>query len=275
MPFNIDSVPRPLRPLMIIPAMVWLCVLALGSPPARAGMKSPGAYFDESAAALVKAAVDGDAARAAELVKAGADPNAEGRGNQASLRPLHYAIAVNSERGVRILLRLGADPLLPTKLNARPLLFPIYQSKPGMLAVLLEEVPRDRIDRETAAKMVEDAVDVEGGETALKMLLDRGFPPELPEDEGLTPLLDAVMSPVPSFEMVEMLVRAGAAINPEPGLSGLNPANAVQFMLNEQFRVGTKSHNTVLRMKALFEEFGVKYPVPTPKEVRLSRGEKR
>lgn len=258
------------RRLLCIPAVFWLCLLSLGVSQAKAGMKSPGAYFDESAAALVQAAVDGDAARAAALVKAGANPNAEGRGNKVSLRPLQYAIAVDSESGVRILMRLGADPTLQTDGTGHPLTFPIHLNKPRMLEVLLEEIPRGSVDRKVAADAVDYAVNWSRDPAFLKMLLDRGFPPDLPEDRGLTSLTDVIMRPVPIFEMAEMLVRAGAALNPEPGPAGLNPATGLQFMLGE-YRVGTDSHNTLLRIRALMEERGVKFPVPTPAEVQRSR----
>lgn len=85
-------------------------LLLLGAGAASAGPASREIFRDPEVAALAEAVLARNAARAVELVAAGANPNARGDRN---VTLLQWVMLARSPSGFGILLDLGADPALP------------------------------------------------------------------------------------------------------------------------------------------------------------------
>lgn len=98
---------------MSLPLSRRACLALLAAGLVKPAFAEPSAaeiFPDPKVAALAQAALSGDAARAAELVRSGANPNARGARN---VTLLQWAMLNKSPRGFAILLDLRANPAQP------------------------------------------------------------------------------------------------------------------------------------------------------------------
>jgi len=102
---------------------------------ARAAPSARKIFLDAKVAALVEAALSRDAGRAAELVRAGANPNARGDRN---VTLLQWAILNKSHTGFDILLDLGADPTLAGLDGDGAIHFAAKADDPAYLRMILD-----------------------------------------------------------------------------------------------------------------------------------------
>ncbi|MBA4178146.1 MAG: hypothetical protein C0505_16555 [Leptothrix sp. (in: Bacteria)] len=232
-------------------------------------LKPATAYFKESSAlALLAAAQRGDAAQARQLVAAGADPNAEGPPDNPynRLRLLHYAIAAQDAKALRVLVEVGADPELSVVGFGRALMFAVTLDRLDMMATLLELRPVAKLGKETLESLMFGAVSLPRPQ-ALDLLLQRGAPIDLPDAAGYTIFMRAMGAQ--DYDLAAKLLQRGASLKVE-STSGATPASSVQFHL-QKFKPGSPSHEKVARLKAMMEARGVVFPVPTPQQVRDAR----
>lgn len=154
----------------------FLALLAVGAiTPVRAGPSSAEVFADPKAAALADAALTRNATRAAELLRAGADPNAHG---DRGVTLLQWMMLRKSHIGFGILLDLGADPT------------------------------RTGLDGDSAVHFAAKANDT----AYLRMLLDRHVDVDARNaNTGRTPVMAALMGD--RTVQVEMLRNAGARLD--------------------------------------------------------------
>ena len=240
-----------------------------GNPAVSFKLKPPQHYFaDSKSVALLGTAMAGDLQKAKWLVAAGANPNDEGpRDNIYNrLRLLHYAIAANSQEGVKVLIEVGADPELSAEGFGRSFLFAMTLKNIKMLSLLLDLRPISTLSKDTMEYILFESV-TDGCSKCLELYLDRGAPIDFPDEAGYTVLMRAMDSQ--EYEMAEWLLSRGASVHVEAG-GGMTPAYSVQFHLNK-FKPGSPTYNKVLHLKTLMEERGAIFPAQTPAEVRATR----
>ncbi|MDD2883230.1 MAG: ankyrin repeat domain-containing protein [Rhodoferax sp.] len=127
---------------------------------------------------LARAAAAGKADAVAQAVRAGADPNARGK---EGLTPLFWSIMANNAAGAQALLKAGANPNLPMRMNNG------------------KGFEWDEYPVVIAAK---------GKPAVLKVLLDNGGDPESTSHK-----LSALRAAVGCLECVRMLVERGVNVN--------------------------------------------------------------
>ena len=238
-------------------------------------LKSPGEYFsDTKTLALLNAALAGDLPRARQLVAEGANPNDEGPKDNPynRIRLLHYAIAAGDAQAVRVLVSVGGDPEINTLGGGGPaLLFAINLDKPDMLSLLLELRPLQSLVPRTVKTLLFQAVLSPSPRSALEVLLKRSAPIDFPDSAGYTILVRAMDAQ--DYDLAEWILLQGAAVVREPTISGMTPANSVQFHL-AKFKPGSPTYNKVLHLMQLMAARGAVFPAPSPQEIRAQRGQK-
>lgn len=227
-------------------------------------------YFDnEKNLALLDAALAGNFGVATQLVVEGANPNAEGPTSNPynRLRLLHYAIAVNNSKAVKVLVTLGADPELNTPGGAGPAyLFAINLENLDALSVLLDLRPVESLSKDTIRHLLFESV-VLSRPRCLELLLKRGAPIDARDKSGYTVMMRAIDAQ--DYEMAEWLLKQGASVHIE-AKGGMTPAYSIQYDL-QKFKPGSPTRNKVLHLKKLMEERGAVFPAPSPEEVRAKR----
>ncbi len=233
-------------------------------------LKAPAEYFsDTKTLALLNAALAGDLGRARQLVAEGANPNDEGPKDKPNrIRLLHYAIAANSAQALKVLMAVGADPELKAEGFGRAFLFAMTLENIEMLSLLLDIRPIATLSKDTLEYIMFESVR-QPCPRCLELFLKRGAPIDFPDGAGNTILISAMNAQ--DYDLAEWILLQGAAVVREPPLSGITPANAVQFHLNK-FIPGSPTYNKVLRLKQLMEARGAVFPAPSPKDIRESRG---
>ena len=116
---------------------MMLALMAAASGGCGGGRDVPTAeeiFSDASAAALARAAAEGDTARIRRLVEGGADPNARGR---SGVTVAQWALLNQSAKGVAGLLENGADPSLPDSSGETVVHYAAKANDPKYLEVLL------------------------------------------------------------------------------------------------------------------------------------------
>lgn len=163
---------------------------------------------DVRTAELAGAAVQGDAAHVAELVRQGADPNASG---DRGVNPLQFAMLEQSLDGMRALLDAGADPNRPGLGGSTAVHMAAIADDPKYLRLLLEHGgdPNAR-HGETGAGPLAGATGPRT-DAQLRMLLDAGADPNLADRTGNTPLHAAAM--INAGDHVLLLLDKGAGPN--------------------------------------------------------------
>jgi uncharacterized protein len=257
-----------LHKVCIITGMIFMTnVSASGAPVFK--LRPPQFYFtDNKTLNLLDSAMRGDLSKAKQFVAEGANPNDEGpRENQYNrLRLLHYAIAANNPKAVRILVEVGADPELNAEGFGEAFLFVITLENLDMLSLLLDLRPVANLTRETLKAMLFESVD-QPCQGCLELLLKRGAPIDFPDDAGYTIMMSAMDTQ--DYDLAEWLLLQGASVNLSPE-ADMSPAYLVQFHL-QKFKPGSPPYNKVLHLKKLMEERGAVFPPLSPAEVRARR----
>jgi uncharacterized protein len=232
-------------------------------------LKAPKEYFsDQRTLALLTASLGGDLAKAKQLVVEGANPNDEGpRSNPYNrIRLLHYAIAANNQRAVRVLVGVGADPELSVQGYGRAFLFAMTLKNMDMLKLLLDLRPVSILSRETLDYLLFESV-TDNFPQCLELLLDRGTPIDFPDDAGYTVMMRAIDAE--DYDMAEWLLRKGASALIEAKW-GMTPAYSVQYDL-QKFRPDTPMHKKAQNLKKMMEERGAIFPALSPAEIMAKR----
>ncbi len=165
-------------------------------------------FTDSKTAALAQAAADGDAARVRELVRDGADPNAQG---DKGMNVLQYTLAEQSPDGLKALLDAGADASRPGMGGSTV----IHNAAITDDAVYLEILLAHRADPnarhgQTGATALAAAA---GPRTdkQFRLLLSARADPKLADRSGDTPLHAAAM--INAGAHVLLLLESGADPN--------------------------------------------------------------
>jgi hypothetical protein len=246
--------------------------MALSLPPSLPAPKfkldDPAKYFDAPTQALVAAALAGDVAQAKSAIAHGASPDAEGPKDNPynHLRPLHYAIAADSEAAIRTLLSVGANPELDTLGGAGPaLLFAETLDKPKLLSLMLDLRPADTLAPRTKKLLMFHAV-AEGRPACLAVVMAHGVPIDTPNDAGGTVLMSAI--DMQDYDLAAWLMAQGASVtilaNDQTVAWGL------EFQL-AKYRPGTPAYEKVLALKQMAEQRGAHFPAQSPKQRREER----
>ena len=235
-------------------------------------LKAPGEYFsDARTLALLNAALAGDLPRARQLVAEGANPNDEGPKDKPNrIRVLHYAIAANNAQAVRVLIGVGSDPELKAEGFGRAFLFAMTLENVQMLSLLLDLRPIASLSKDTMEYLMFESV-TQPCVRCLELLLKCGAPIDFPDAAGYTILVRAMDAQ--DYDLAEWILLQGAAVVREPTISGMTPANSVQFHLNK-FKPGSPTYNKVLHLMQLMAARGAVFPAPSPQEIRAQRGQK-
>lgn len=238
----------------------------------RFHLKAPKEYFsDKKTVALLTAALAGDLTKARQLVAEGANPNDEGpRSNPYNrLRLLHYAIAANNERAVRILISLGADPELSAEGYGRSFLFAMTLRDIEMFSLLLNLRPVKTLSKDTLEYLLFESV-TNDCPRCLDLLLKRGAPIDFPDGAGYTIMMAAMDTN--DYDLAEWLLSKGASVNVETK-GGVTPAYSAEFHLRK-YKPGSPAYNKVLHLKMMMKEKGAKFPPLSPTEVKARRAQR-
>lgn len=233
-------------------------------------LDAPTKYFEnKQSIALLQAAVAGDLTHAKKLIVAGANPNEEGAtrdANATRLSLLHYAIASDNKRAVKILVEVGADPEILAQHNGHAFLFAVRLNNVEMLALLLDLRPLKSLSYDTLEDVLMESI-VHRHPRCMSLLLERGAPMDF-QDSSKDTLLMTAMS-AENFELAEQLLRRGASAKIDTP-SGVTPAYQVQRMLT-RYTAGSETYLTLQRIKNLMIERGAVFPATDPKELRERR----
>lgn len=232
-------------------------------------LNAPQEYFaDTQSLALLSAALEGNLAKAQQLVAAGANPNDEGpRDNQYNrLRLIHYAIAANNGRAVKILMAAGSNPELDAEGFGSAFLFAMTLQNMEILSQMLDARPIDTLSKDTLEDILFQSVS-RPCRKCLELFLKQGAPIEFPDGSGYTMLMRAIDAQ--DYELAEWLLQQGASVHVESN-GGMTPAYSVQYDL-QKFKLGTPTYNKVLHLKSLMEARGAVFPALSPKQVKARR----
>lgn len=242
---------------------------------ARPKTEPPEACFSPATAALVRAALEGVRDRLQEALVNGANPNETSQttcvlssAQATHMRPLHYAVTKDDARAVQLLASAGADPELRSGSAGSAYMIAVTLDKPHLLEAMLQLKPVALLSRDTLETLLFSCVE-RGRDHCLEILLAQGAPIDLPDSAGKTIFMQALN--LQRYETAQALLLRGAAVVREPTVAGVTPANAVQYHLS-RVREGTASHQKLLHIQQLMRERGVRFPVPTPQELRGLRG---
>jgi ankyrin repeat protein len=162
-------------------------------------------YRDPTAAALAKAAAEGDKPRVRELIRNGGNPNA--RGDQ-GVSLLQWALLNRSVPGMEALLEGGADPATADSSGKTALHYAALANDPAYLETLL----RAGADPNTPNAVTREPPIVPAlmgqREEQFRALLAAGADPNLADRMGDTPL--HVAAKINAFARVLDLLKAGA-----------------------------------------------------------------
>ena len=191
---------------MIVPRAVLLFALAAGA--GCGGSDKPTAeeiFADSSAAALARAAAEGDTARIRMLVAGGADPNARGR---SGVTLAQWALLNQSADGLAGLLENGADPGRADSSGQTVVYYAALANDPRYLEVLLAHGADPNTPHAvTGATPLVPAL-MGNREAQLRRLLAAGADPNRADRTGNTAL--HVAAKILARPRVLDLLRAGA-----------------------------------------------------------------
>ena len=231
-------------------------------------------FFDPQPAALVRAALANDAARVRELVNAGVDPNSQGPRSESKNTPqitlIGYAVSQRNEAALRLLIEVGANPLFePRDDDGNVFLFTIVRKDIAMLDAL-RAWPVTRIPAKTQSR---DAYSALGFDctTCLQVMFKHGVPVGVQDGRGYN-LFMAAMSRE-DFNTAEWLLKDMAIPLDAETVRGVNSANYLQDDL-VRYRLGTPTHDRLLRLQAVMQARGVIFPVPTIEQRQQALGVK-
>ncbi|KAF3063839.1 Serine/threonine-protein phosphatase 6 regulatory ankyrin repeat subunit B [Daldinia childiae] len=155
------------------------------------------------------------------LLKHGANPNQEMGKFSWVDHPLIQAVNQGFAEIVRMLLEAGANVDARTTNDNTPLHYALYSSKiesnDACLRTLLEFSPElDFQDRQgdTALNCLVKTTPV----LSVRLLLNAGADPEIPNDEDLTPIFHAIQ--MQNFDVAQFLIKKGVSINFSAGEIG-------------------------------------------------------
>lgn len=226
----------------------------------RAGER-PAAHFSGAQLELVEAALRHDAARAREVLARGLAIDAASDRPFDGTSPLVYAAQRGDTAAVRLLLELGADPEARPR-NGAPCALDVAVGAPteALLEVLVAHTRRPVAWGPWAHDVVFEVPP--RGAAKLRRLLDAGVPVDFRNGSHETLLTSAAGENAP--ELVALLLERGADVHV---LSALlhSPANEVQRALEDG---APRLHDDARRIKALLEQHGARFPVPTVRELK-------
>ncbi|PWC34657.1 hypothetical protein TSO352_24790 [Azospirillum sp. TSO35-2] len=241
--------------------------------PTEVSVKPTAHYFTDAATrALVDAALAGDLARAKQAMAAGGDPNARGAvppGSPTGFSPLHYALAVDNEPAVRILVALGADPEREAGDMGMPLLFAITRNDPKQLALLLDLKPVDRLAERTQQHLLFESAR-RNAPGCLELLVQRGVPVDVKDSVGYTLLLRSI--DMGDLDLTLWLLQRGAAAEFHTP-NGMSPAYSIEFELNNKGGSPERRAKLIEIMRVM-KERGAVFPAVDPKEYRAAKAAK-
>lgn len=234
----------------------------------------PEAFFSGPELALMKAALEGDAGQAGQLVAQGANPNGHGPATGSKMTPqvtlLAYAIGERSERAMGVLVGVGADPLFePREGDGDAFIFACIRRDDRMLDALYRLYPLTKIPQDKQVQHAFSALDLNAID-CLHVMLSRGLPKDITRRTGDSLLVEALYRQ--DYDTAEWLIQdVGVALEVPAPKSGVTPANIVQKDLAESFVPGTPLAERNLRLKQMMEKRGVKFPVETAADYRARR----
>lgn len=171
-------------------------------------MQAEKAFQDPKTAELADAAAHGDAARVRELVKAGANPNAQG---ERGVNLLQYALIAKSADGLQALLDNGADPNHPGLAGSTVVHAAAIADDPDYLRRLLDKGADPNVRHRISGAPPLSGAAGPRTDAQFRMLLERGAKPDLADNGGNTPLHIAAM--INAGQHVLLLLERGANPN--------------------------------------------------------------
>lgn len=232
-------------------------------------LKGPQEYFiNEKDQQLLAAAMGGDLTKAQQLVTQGANPNEEGPPSNKynRLRLLHYAIAANNQRAVKILMMVGADPELVAIGYGGAFDFAMTLDDAKMLSFMFDLRPIMSLKKDSVDDLLAEAV-IKKRQRCLELFIQRGAPIDQQDSAGYTIMMRAIDTH--NYELAEWLILKGASVY-IVAKSGMTPAYSIEYDLRK-YKPGSPPYKKVQHLMKLMEERGAKFPATNPVDIREGR----
>ena len=230
-------------------------------------------FSDPLVRRLVEAVMTDNLSAAKQAIASGADPNAEGVMRQEShsgFSPLHYALAAENAKAVKMLYSLGADPERKAHQMGTPLLFSIMLNNEKALRLLLDLKPVNQLSTKTQQQLLFESVR-RNAPDCFKLLIERNVPIDIKDDAGYTLMLRSIEMSEP--EVTLWLLDHGASVNIVT-LSGVTPAYSIEWELKKRTQKGSPKEAMVNQIIQRMKELGAEFPGVNPEEV-LARQKKQ
>lgn len=245
-------------------------VIGAAGAPALAAAET---YFDAQPAAMLRAALAGDAARVRDLLGTGVDPNSHGPRsadkNTPQITLLGYALGQRNEAALRVLIQAGASPLFEARADdGNAFLFAIVRKDSAMLDALYRAWPIAKIPANSQSRDAFSALGFKCNE-CLQVMFKNGLSVGVQDELGYNLLMEALSRE--DFKTAEWLLKdVGVPLDAESN-RGITPANQLQAQI-ARYKPDTPVLESLLRLKALMQTRGVAFPVETAEQRRSSRG---
>ena len=219
-------------------------------------MKVTDFFDDPDIVELIDAGLRGDASRVKNLVNAGTDINAVGKKD---MTPLMWALGKQNKRGLRTLLKNGADPNYVAPVNGwSTVTMSAGAEDPEFLDIILTNGGDPNLCRKRQPALFLAVSNRR--EQNIRRLVEAGADLNQTDPLGQTALILA--GSLNHFEQAALLLQLGADHEIESKTGG-SIASRVE---TSRVKPGTPHYDWKMKVRSMLQERGVSFPVTPPWE---------
>ncbi len=223
-------------------------------------------FFRPEMVELIRSIEKGDETQARAMIKQGLSLNVQG---DEGITPLFWLVMQKNKPAMRLAIKLGADPNFADPSGDSPVTLMAGANDDELLLILLEGGgDPNAIDR-NGYPAIFGAIGHERLEQ-IKMLMRFGADINLTDRSGANSVLYA--SDINRYEMVHYLIEQGVNYSVRDANRGDIAWNVHEGLSENLLSPDYPAYGWAVKVKQQLIDRGVKFPPPSPREVRWSEG---